>query len=341
MKKILVVESSPTILSVTDSLLRQNGYDVACLSNSEEALEFTRSEHPDLILTGIGLDGLDGLELCRQISGDSLIGGIPVIVLIGEKDAPFLEKLPLCGARGTLNKPFSPRDLLGIVEKFTDAGKQSSATIVNQQANNKPKLKAREPVAPTEVESATRTSLEKRVETGKVKRHETVFNLDWEDLSKQDSTNSGEAIGADDSGLILEEDQYGLTNLADEVVPAQKGSDVEDYDWFINSMRDEIDENDKSKPEQKPAAGVTQASAGPTSQAVQGDKKSETKYRQFLEQFKEEPDVANDKNIQATGNEDVDILVNQVTEKLAAKIVEKINSDEIRQIILSILNENK
>ena len=36
----------------------------------------------------------------------------------------------------------------------------------------------------------------------------------------------------DDSGLVLDEDQYGLTKLTDEVVPFEKPKEDEDYDWF-------------------------------------------------------------------------------------------------------------
>ena len=82
MKKVLVVENSPTIISVADSLLRTKGYDVTCLTDGEKALEFAQAEKPDLILTAIGLDGMDGLQLCNKINGNTQTGGIPVVLLI-------------------------------------------------------------------------------------------------------------------------------------------------------------------------------------------------------------------------------------------------------------------
>ena len=58
------------------------------------------------------------MELCSQMSGDHLAGGIPVVLLIGAKDNFAEEELISSGARGRLKKPFSPRDLLEIISKL-------------------------------------------------------------------------------------------------------------------------------------------------------------------------------------------------------------------------------
>ena len=86
MRKILVVESSPTIRSVADSLLRQKGFDVSCFSDSRQAYEYAKSEKPDLIISGLELVGFRGDELCKRITTDPVTGGIPVVLLIGKDD---------------------------------------------------------------------------------------------------------------------------------------------------------------------------------------------------------------------------------------------------------------
>ena len=126
MKKIVVAESSPTIKSVADTLLRQNGYNVVCTSDGLQAWEVISSGNPDLVLTGLNLSGMSGLELCRQMAGDGLSGGIPVVVMIGGRDKVSEEELLASGIKAKLKKPFSPRDLLNIVTKLIGKGEKTS-----------------------------------------------------------------------------------------------------------------------------------------------------------------------------------------------------------------------
>ncbi len=342
MKKILVVENSPTIISAADSLLRQRGYDVTCLSDGTKALEFAKAEKPDLILTALGLEGSNGIQLCEKISSDPLTGGIPVVLLIGEKDGIYLDKIDLCGARGRIKKPFSPKELLSVVEKFTDPDSSRPVTkIVDQTAKGAPKLKPR--VAPQEIGTATRNiigSSDAKPEGGD--KHETVFNLDWEDLkgASKDETDSTGKSALDDSGLILEEDQYGLTNLADVggKTPAEAGKE-EDYNWFIDEMQKEIDapankgNTVESVPSEKGKTGYHDLEI-PSSD-------TDDKYRRFLDQFKKDTSVLTKDQSPEGARNDVNWLVEEITEKLAQKIVEKLDKQELKRILISILGTGK
>jgi twitching motility two-component system response regulator PilH len=328
MKKILVVESSPTIKSVADSLLRQKGFDVTCLSDGQRAYEFARSEKPDLILSGLELAGIKGDELCMKITSDPFTGGIPVILFVGKHDTIDNSKIDLCGARGLIKKPFSPKELLSVVEKFTGSGGPIRAPkAVDQSSDSAPKLKPK--VSPQEIKTATRSIIS---EEDAPKKHETVFNLEWSDLS--DSTGIKQTfddkLNDNDSSLVLEEDQFGLTSLADEVVSVSKGNKDEDYDWFINEMKQEMEDfggDSRAKEPPREPKVAYQDLKKPVS-------KDDSEYRRFLENFKQE---------QPSPRPDIDInrLVETVSDKLAQKIVEKIDKNEIKQILTSILKENK
>ncbi|MCP4582703.1 MAG: response regulator [candidate division Zixibacteria bacterium] len=341
MKKIMVVENSPTIISVADSLLRQRGYDVTCLSDGQKALELARAERPDLILTALGLDGLNGIDLSKQVSSDPIIGGIPIILLIGEKDAGYLEQADLSGARGRIKKPFSPKELLSVVEKYLSSGETSMGIkIVDQSAKGAPKLKSK--VSPQEIGTATNTTLAKN-KTKPVTKHETVFNLEWEDLndSKADGAETPEESDLDDSGLVLEEDQYGLTERAEKAGPSGKGNQDEDYDWFIGEMKKDIEEKDEKpaetpKPPPKSKPRVAYNDIGSSTKS-----KDESKYREFLDQFKQDAKVLTHDTLSADNSIDVNWLVDRIADKLAQKIVEKLDKQELKQIIGSFLNVNK
>jgi len=336
MKKILLVENSPTIISVADSLLRQHGFDVTCLSDGNRAIDFVKEEMPDLILSGLGLPGIDGIQLCKKISEDPSTGGIPVVLLVGEKDDIYLDKIELSGARAKIKKPFSPKELLLVVEKYAGSKiSNTTSTLVDQSTKGAPKLKPR--VAPKEIGTSTRSIVDKdRIET-KDAKHETVFNLDWNDLKGEvEKEAAARRHETDESGLILEEDQYGLTNLADEVVPVSKENQEEDYEWFVSSMKAG---DDSAGDKETPRAKKTVHHEAPSQKLESIHSADDTKYRQFLEQFKKEADVLTQDKPSGGPVVDINWVVDAIAERLAQKIVEKLDRNELIQIINSILKD--
>jgi CheY-like chemotaxis protein len=236
MKKVVVAESSPTIKSVADSLLRQSGFDVICTSDGLQAWEVISAEKPDLILAGLGLSGISGLELCRQVTSNKITGGIPVVLMLGANDAIREEEIVASGARGRLKKPFSPKDLLEIANKL--AGQSQNLEARSGAAATKPiEAKFITQVASTQ-------HLQKKQET---------YNLEWLDLSESTSSKNIAKVASfdisnDDQTLIIEEDQYGLASPIIEEKeeraeqPASDGTQEkdEDYDWFVGEMKREV-----------------------------------------------------------------------------------------------------
>jgi DNA-binding response OmpR family regulator len=71
-----------------------------------------RTDRPDLIVLDLGLPGLDGLDLTRQLRRDS---SVPIIMLTARDDeADRVAGLEL-GADDYVTKPFSPRELVARV----------------------------------------------------------------------------------------------------------------------------------------------------------------------------------------------------------------------------------
>ena len=338
MKKILVVENSPTIISVADSLLRQRGYDVTCLSSGEKALAYARTEKPDLILTALGISDMDGIQICQSIISEPLTGGIPVVLLVGDKDSVFEDQLDSCGARGLIKKPFSPKELIRIVEKFAGESQPKVVRRVDQTSGTGPRL---QPVSPQEIGTATQNVIK---ETGSDQKHETVFNLDWHDLKDDPDFTPGPRPESetDDSGLVLDEDQYGLTKLTDEVVPFQKASSDEDYDWFVGEMKKEIEGPPPSQPENAAKPQSQPAKSQVTYKDLESPvSKDDSKYRKFLDQFKKEAEELSEQPASPEAKTDINWLADRIAEKLAQKIVAKLDRQELKQIIGSLLDESK
>ena len=79
-KKILVVDDSPTERHVISELLVRSGYQVITAENGEEGIEKARREKPDLILMDVVMPGLNGYQATRTLTRDESTKQIPIIV---------------------------------------------------------------------------------------------------------------------------------------------------------------------------------------------------------------------------------------------------------------------
>ena len=79
-KKILVVDDSPTDRQFLLEGLSKLGYQVVLAENGEEALGKAKAEKPDLVLMDIVMPGMNGFQATRSIARDDATKHIPVIV---------------------------------------------------------------------------------------------------------------------------------------------------------------------------------------------------------------------------------------------------------------------
>lgn len=79
-KKILVVDDSPTDRQFLLEGLSRLGYQVVLAESGDEAIGKAKSEKPDLVLMDIVMPGMNGFQATRSISRDEATKNIPVIV---------------------------------------------------------------------------------------------------------------------------------------------------------------------------------------------------------------------------------------------------------------------
>lgn len=111
MPKILVVDDDKDLLEVTEALLVKKGFDVATHTNWEEAFEKLESFQPQLILLDVFLNGVDGLDICRQIKSMPHTRHIPVLIFSAY---PSIAESVIYeyGADDFIAKPFEVSDLI-------------------------------------------------------------------------------------------------------------------------------------------------------------------------------------------------------------------------------------
>jgi two-component system alkaline phosphatase synthesis response regulator PhoP len=109
---VLVVDDAPDILRITRDYLEHAGFTVVTAANGEAALRLARSQRPDAIVLDLGLPGLDGLDVTRELRKAS---NVPLIMLTARTDeSDKLVGLEL-GADDYVTKPFSPKELVARV----------------------------------------------------------------------------------------------------------------------------------------------------------------------------------------------------------------------------------
>ncbi|MBK7955299.1 MAG: response regulator [Candidatus Accumulibacter sp.] len=112
MKKILVVDDSPTERHVMTALLTSNGYEVITAESGEEGIAKAKSELPDLVLMDVVMPGLNGYQATRTLTRDQLTRNIPVIVCTTKGQETDKIWGLRQGARDYLIKPVNGPDLL-------------------------------------------------------------------------------------------------------------------------------------------------------------------------------------------------------------------------------------
>ena len=112
MTEILVVDDEQKIIQITSDYLEAAGYAVLAADDGISALRVVDESQPDLIILDLGLPGMDGLDVCRELRK---ISDLPIIILTARgEESDKLVGLEL-GADDYITKPFSPKELVARV----------------------------------------------------------------------------------------------------------------------------------------------------------------------------------------------------------------------------------
>lgn len=123
LNSVLIVDDSAENLKFLANILSKNGYEPVISRSGKQALEFLKSESPDLILLDIMMPELDGYEVCKLLKKDPLTGEIPIIFLTAKTDTDSLVKGFDAGGVDYIVKPFKTEELLARVRTHIELKK--------------------------------------------------------------------------------------------------------------------------------------------------------------------------------------------------------------------------
>ncbi len=118
MRTILVVDDSPTILSLVTQALAGTGHNIITASNGEEAITKALAEHPDLVVLDVVMPQKNGYQVCRHLKTQAETKDIKIILLSSKSQQADRFWGLKQGADAYLTKPFQQAELLAIVAQF-------------------------------------------------------------------------------------------------------------------------------------------------------------------------------------------------------------------------------
>ncbi len=108
----MVVEDEVALAEVLGSYLEREGFEVHLSHDGQAAVASAREVDPDIVVLDLGLPGLDGIEVCRQLRTFS----DAYVVMLTARDDEVDKLIGLSvGADDYMTKPFSPRELVARV----------------------------------------------------------------------------------------------------------------------------------------------------------------------------------------------------------------------------------
>ncbi|ANU07877.1 phosphate regulon transcriptional regulator PhoB [Paraurantiacibacter namhicola] len=113
--KLLLVEDDQALAELLEYRFSNEGYDVRCTSDGDEAILLASEHQFDLVILDWMVEGTSGIEVCRRLRRDKDTAGVPIIMLTAREAEDDRIRGLETGADDYLTKPFSPRELLARV----------------------------------------------------------------------------------------------------------------------------------------------------------------------------------------------------------------------------------
>ena len=278
-KRVLIIEGADAVRGVAESVLRQNGYEVIAVSSGDKAKEVLQYARPDLIVLGADLKSADQTPFYDKLRGDAKTSSIPLVLFepVEPIDLPFPPEV-------IVSRPVDPRDFLQKVKTFSGFGETKSAgaikagpasiddefldaalgldhlDVTDSEVLGQTSTGIKVPT-PTTVSRSTQIGHDEQeqAELNDSHRVETLMiNEDQTDIMRKTgkvAAPQNQKAVSGTSKLEIMSDQYGLSDP--DAFKVQRQDQQHDYDWFVNSMREEY--NGQKPPPSSPTPSVMNA----------------------------------------------------------------------------------
>jgi len=152
--RILLVDDDPGLLRLLSIRLRAEGYEVEAVQSAHDALAVVNRFSPDLVITDLRMDKMDGIGLLKELQTRS--PGLRVIIITAHGTIPDAVTATQHGAFGFLTKPIDKDELKSLVERAlkvsgsAEVDEDWAAGIITRNADMKEVMQQAKMVAATD-----------------------------------------------------------------------------------------------------------------------------------------------------------------------------------------------
>ncbi len=118
---VLVVDDDPFIRKLIATTLEDvAGFELHEAADGLQAIEVARREQPTLVFLDVDMPRLNGIDACRRLREDTSISETTIVMLTAAHGDNVERRAEEAGADLFLTKPFSPLDLLRLVDRLSE-----------------------------------------------------------------------------------------------------------------------------------------------------------------------------------------------------------------------------
>jgi twitching motility two-component system response regulator PilH len=117
-RKVLVVDDSPTDLANIKSIVNEAGSIVVTATNGKEAIEKAKAENPDLIFMDIIMPDMDGYAACRLLNNENETKNIPVVFVTSKNQKADRLWAQMQGGKAFITKPYAADAIVDQLKAF-------------------------------------------------------------------------------------------------------------------------------------------------------------------------------------------------------------------------------
>jgi CheY-like chemotaxis protein len=118
MAEILVIDDERQMRRLISRILKRAGHTVREAVDGRQGIDRFRELCPALVITDIVMPDMEGIETIRIMRGEA--PAVPILAISGGSHPIYLRAATEFGAMATLEKPFRPDELLGVVAKLLE-----------------------------------------------------------------------------------------------------------------------------------------------------------------------------------------------------------------------------
>lgn len=118
--RALIIDDAPDVADMLSFMLRSSGYEVVVLFSGPAALAVAREERFDVVISDIGMPGMNGYDLAIGLRQLPAYRAVPLIAITGFSDYNDRQRALQAGFNAFLMKPVDPVSLVDLIGGLTD-----------------------------------------------------------------------------------------------------------------------------------------------------------------------------------------------------------------------------